>query len=122
MTDDRRPTTDDRRPIATHMTDCVTERQRLGLWARLKRVALTDVGTLVRGFKAADIAAMEQLLLGADFGIAATTDLVELLEDGVRRGRLKTEADLRAALEARLAELLASPGEPIGRASWRERV
>jgi fused signal recognition particle receptor len=94
------------------MTDRVTERQRLGLWARLKRVALTDVGTLVRGFKAADIAAMEQLLLEADFGIAATTDLVELLEDGVRRGRLKTEADLRAALEARLAELLASPGDP----------
>src|ERR1043166_8426553 len=112
MTDDRRPTTDDRRPIATHMTDRVTERQRLGLWARLKRVALTDVGTLVRGFKAADIAAMERLLLEADFGVAAATDLVEMMEDGVRRGRLKSGDDLRAPLEARLAELLASPGDP----------
>ncbi len=92
--------------------DRVTERKRLGLWARLKRVALTDVGALARGFKAADVEAMERLLLESDFGISATTDLVELLEEGVRRGRLKTEEDLRGALAARIAELLASPGDP----------
>src|ERR1044072_7416936 len=94
------------------MSDRVTERQRLGLWAKLKRVALTDVGALVRGFKAAAIAAREQLLLEADFGVAATTDLVEMLEDGVRRGRLKSEADLRAALEVRLAQPLPGPRDP----------
>src|SRR6266508_3602607 len=94
------------------MADRVTEGRRLGLWARLKRVALTDVGALVRGFKAADIEAMERLLLEADFGIGATTDLVEMLEEGVRRGRLKSEDDLRAALRDRIAELLASPGDP----------
>jgi len=94
------------------MTDRITERQKLSLWSRIKRVALTDVGTLVRGFKAADIDAMERLLLESDFGIQATTDLVGMLEDGVRRGRLKSEDDLRAALKTRLAELLASPGEP----------
>ncbi len=92
--------------------DRVTERKQLGLWARLKRVALTDVGTLVRGFKAADVEAMERLLLESDFGISATTDLVEMLEVGVRRGRLKSEEDLRAALERRIAELLESPGDP----------
>ena len=90
----------------------VTERQRLGLWARIKRVALTDVGALARGFRAGDVAALERLLLEADFGVSATTDLVELLEDGVRRGRLRTEADLRLALRDRIAELLTSPGEP----------
>jgi len=94
------------------MTDRITERQKLSLWSRIKRVALTDVGTLVRGFKAADSDAMERLLLESDFGIQATTDLVGMLEDGVRRGRLKSEDDLRAALKTRLAELLASPGEP----------
>ena len=94
------------------MTDRVTESRKLSLWARLKRVALTDVGAIVRGFKAADIEAMERLLLEADFGIAATTELVELLEDGVRRGRLKSEDDLRAALQDKLAELLSSPGRP----------
>ncbi len=92
--------------------DRVTEPKQLGLWARLKRVALTDVGTLVRGFKAADIEAMERLLLESDFGVSATTDLVELLEEGVRRGRLRSEDDLRAALERRIAELLESPGDP----------
>jgi len=94
------------------MVDRITERQKLSLWSRIKRVALTDVGTLVRGFKAADIDAMERLLLESDFGIQATTDLVGRLEDGVRRGRLKSENDLRQALKARLAELLASPGDP----------
>src|ERR1043166_4070031 len=91
------------------MTDRVTQRQRLGLWARLKRVALTDVGALVRGFKAADIEAMERLLLEADFGVGATTDLVEMLEEGVRRGRLKTEDELRTALVERLTSLLEAP-------------
>jgi fused signal recognition particle receptor len=90
----------------------VTERKKLGLWARLKRVALTDVGALARGFKAGDVEAMERLLLESDFGISATTDLVELLEEGVRRGRLKTEEDLRRALSERIAQLLESPGDP----------
>ena len=94
------------------MTDRVTERKKLGLWARIKRVALTDVGALARGFRAADVEAMERLLLEADFGVSATTDLVEMLEEGVRRGRLKTEEDLRRALRDRIAELLASPGDP----------
>jgi fused signal recognition particle receptor len=94
------------------MADRVTERRKLGLWARLKRVALTDVGAIVRGFKAADIEAMERLLLESDFGLKATMDLVEMLEDGVRLGRLKSEADLEAALVAKLTELLTSPGDP----------
>ena len=94
------------------MRNRITERKKLGLWARLKRVALTDVGALARGFRAADVEAMERLLLESDFGIAATTDLVELLEEGVRRGRLKSEDDLKLALRDRIAELLASPGDP----------
>jgi len=94
------------------MRNRITERKKLGLWARLKRVALTDVGALARGFRAADVEAMERLLLESDFGIAATTDLVELLEEGVRRGRLKSEDDLKLALRDRIAGLLASPGDP----------
>ena len=94
------------------MSDRITERGKVSLWSRIKRVALTDVGALVRGFKAADIEAMERLLLESDFGIQATTDLVGMLEDGVRRGQLKSEDDLRRALKARLAELLSSAGDP----------
>ena len=88
------------------MADRVTKRAKLGLWSRIKRLALTDVGALARGFRAADVEAMERVLLEADFGVAATTDLVEMLEDGVRRGRLKSEDDLRQALVDRIAELL----------------
>ena len=94
------------------MSDRVTQRTKVGLWSRIKRLALTDVGAIVRGFKAADIEAMERLLLESDFGVAATTDLVELLEGGVRRGRLKTEDDLRRALVGRLTEILAGPSDP----------
>ncbi|HTL05120.1 MAG TPA: signal recognition particle-docking protein FtsY [Gemmatimonadales bacterium] len=94
------------------MAERITKREKLSLWGRLKRLALTDVGAIARGFKAADVEAMERLLLEADFGIAATTDLVTLLEDGVRRGRLKSEDDLRSALVTRVAELLTSPGDP----------
>ena len=94
------------------MNQRITERQKLGIWGRIKRLALTDVGALMRGFKAADIDAMERLLLESDFGISATTDLVGMLEDGVRRGQLKSEDDLRRALSQRLVELLASPGDP----------
>jgi len=106
------------------MVDRVTERKKVGLWARIKRVALTDVGAIVRGFKAADIEAMERLLLESDFGLQATMDLVEMLEDGVRRGRLKSEDDLRRALQARIAELLSSSGDPaaIARADFGPTV
>ena len=92
--------------------DRITERAKLGLWSRIKRLALTDVGAMVRGFKAADIDAMERMLLEADLGIAATTDLVGMLEDGVRRGTFKSEDDLRGALSDRLARILGAPGDP----------
>lgn len=92
--------------------DRITERTKLGLWGKIKRLALTDVGAIVRGFKAADIDAMERMLLEADLGIAATTDLVGMLEDGVRRGTFKSEDDLRLALSGRLAQILAAPGDP----------
>lgn len=92
--------------------DRITQRTRLGLWSRIKRLALTDVGAVVRGFRAADVEAMERLLLEADFGIPATTDLIETLEDGVRRGRYQSEDDLRRAVRERIAELLDGPSHP----------
>ena len=77
-----------------------------GLWARIKRVALTDVGALMRGLNADDLERMERVLIEADFGVAATVELTQALEDEVRKGKLKTEADLRQSLESRLAGML----------------
>jgi len=77
-----------------------------GLWARIKRIALTDVGALMRGLNADDLEKLEQVLIEADFGVAATVELTQALEDEVRKGKLKTEADLRRALEDRLSAML----------------
>ena len=77
-----------------------------GLWARIKRIALTDVGALMRGLNADDLEKMERVLIEADFGVSATVELTQALEDEVRKGKLKTEADLRQALESRLASML----------------
>jgi fused signal recognition particle receptor len=86
--------------------------RKLGLWQRVKRLALTDVGALARGLKADDIEQLEQLLIEADFGVPATLDLVEYLETEVRRGKVRTDVALRAALATRLQQLLAGPADP----------
>lgn len=82
------------------------------LWARIKRLALSDVGAIIRELNAADLDRMERLLIEADFGVAATVELTEGLEEEVRRGRLKTEADLRRALRGRIVALLGGPADP----------
>ena len=86
--------------------------RKQGLWARLKRLAFTDVNALMRGLDRESLEAMERLLLEADFGVPATLDLVEALEAGVREGKLRTEGDLRAAVVARLETILAGPADP----------
>ncbi|MHB1329663.1 MAG: signal recognition particle-docking protein FtsY [Gemmatimonadales bacterium] len=90
----------------------VTEGKKLSLWGKIKRLALTDVGALVRGFKAADIDAMEQVLLEADFGIASTSLLIDELDDQVRRGKLKSEDDLKGAIIDRVAVMLTGATAP----------
>ncbi len=86
--------------------------KKIGIWGRLKRLALTDVGALVRGLNAGDLEQIEQLLIEADFGVAATLDLVEFLEGEVRKGSVKSEAQLHAALRERLRVMLAGPANP----------
>jgi fused signal recognition particle receptor len=86
--------------------------EKQNLWSRIKRLALTDVGALMRGLNAGDLENMERALIEADFGVPATVELTEVLEDEVRRGRLKTEADLKRALVERLAQILQGPEDP----------
>lgn len=87
---------------------------KLGLWGRIKRLALTDVGALVRGLHASDLEDLERVLIEADFGVPATMELVEALEAEVRRGKLKSPEDLRGALEERLVALLGNGEVPNG--------
>src|SRR5512134_3272753 len=81
------------------------EGRKIGLWARLKRLAFTDVNAIIRGLNASDLETMERTLIEADFGVPATVDLAEALEEEVRKGTLKTEADLRQALKRRVAAM-----------------
>jgi len=83
-----------------------------GVWSRIKRIALTDVGALMRGLNAEDLENLERVLIEADFGVAATVELTQALEDEVRRGKLKTEADLKRSLQQRLVQLLRSSDGP----------
>jgi fused signal recognition particle receptor len=82
------------------------------IWSRIKRIALTDVGALMRGLNADDLENLERVLIEADFGVAATVELTQALEDEVRRGKLKTEADLKRSLQQRLAQMLDGPDDP----------
>jgi signal recognition particle GTPase len=86
--------------------------EKQSLWSRIKQVALTDVGALMRGLNADDLENMERVLIEADFGVPATVELTGALEDEVRRGKLKTEADLKRALRERLSAMLAGPENP----------
>lgn len=86
--------------------------QKKSLWKRIKRLALTDVGALIRKLNASDLEAIERTLIEADFGVSASVELTEALEDEVRAGRLKTEADLRDALRTRLAAMVGGPEDP----------
>jgi fused signal recognition particle receptor len=86
--------------------------QPLNLWSRSKRIALTDVGALMRGLNADDREKMERVLIEADFGVAATVEITQALEDEVRRGKLKTEADLKGALQERLVAMLVGDENP----------
>jgi len=80
-----------------------------GLWQRIKAVALTDVGVLLRGLDRDAMERVERVLLEADFG-PATFVLVEQLEDALRRGTLKTEGALRAWLVESIASQIRDAG------------
>lgn len=96
------------------MSNRIGDAPKLSLWQKVKRIALTDVGALVRGMNAADLEALERTLIEADFGVQATVDLVHTVEDEVRRGRLKTEDDLKKAVQARLTAILEVPNTSPG--------
>src|SRR4026209_3020394 len=91
--------------------------EKPSLWSRIKQIALTDVGALMRGLNAEDLENMERVLIEADFGVAATVELTEGLEDEVRRGKLKNEADVQRPPQHRLADMLRgaeAPGNGAG--------
>ena len=77
------------------------------LWQRIKDVALTDVGVLVRGgVSAGSLEQLEELLLEADFGVPTTLRLVAEVERLARLGKVKTQDEFQAALREGIADSL----------------
>jgi fused signal recognition particle receptor len=82
--------------------------EKASLWARIKQVALTDVGVLVRGLDQGSLEQLEELLLAADFGVSATMRLVDRVEGLSRSGKIRTERDFLEALEREVRAILES--------------
>jgi fused signal recognition particle receptor len=75
------------------------------LWSKIRTVALTDVGVLVRGLDHDTLERVERVLAEADFGPAAL-DLSQELEARLRRGDLRREHQVRSWLHQRLTGYL----------------
>ncbi len=86
---------------------------RGGLWRKIKAIALTDVGVLIRGMDHDAVEGVERVLVEADFG-AAAFPLVEALEDKLRRGELKSEGAVRTWLTDEIAGALDGAGGTPG--------
>lgn len=81
---------------------------RRTLWQRIKDVALTDVGVLVRGVSAGSLEQLEELLLEADFGVPTTLRLVADVERLAKLGKVKSQEEFQAALREGVASALRS--------------
>ena len=78
-----------------------TDVPRKSLWQKIKDVALTDVAVLARGgVSEGSLAALEQQLIEADFGVETTMRLVADVEQLASRGLIKTEAQFLESLRA----------------------
>ena len=82
---------------------------RKSLWQRIKDVATTDVGVIMRGgVKDGSLEELEEVLLAADFGVATTLQLTDQIGGYAQKGFIKTEREfqdaLRRLVEAELRE------------------
>jgi len=88
------------------------DESRKTLWQRVVDLALTDVKVLAGGMDEASLETLEEHLLSADFGAAATLRLVDQVETLVRRGKIRGNSELRGALRTEVARILEGAGEP----------
>ncbi len=82
-----------------------------GFWKRVVDLALTDVRVAVRGIATDSLEAIEESLIAADFGVPATLDIVDHLENLQRRGDA-TPDTFRTELAEKIREILDVPGSP----------
>ena len=90
------------------------ERVRQGLrrTRELMDEGLGAVLSIARPVDEAMLDELEETLIAADLGAAAASAFVKRVRDEVKRGRVSTSADVRAALHRFLEEALAGAGAP----------
>jgi fused signal recognition particle receptor len=81
---------------------------RKSLWDRIKDVALTDVSVLVGGMDEGSLERLEELLIGADFGVPATLRLTEAVETLAQRGQARTQRDFLRAVREEITAILSA--------------
>ncbi len=82
------------------------EETRKGLWKKVVDLALTDVKVLAGGMDHESLEELEERLIAADFGVAATLRLVDHVEGLARRGKVGGGGALRDALRAEVGRIL----------------
>ena len=85
-----------------------SDETKKSLWDRIVDVALTDVSVLVRGMDEGSLEKLEELLIGADFGVPATLRLVGAVETLAQRGQVRTQRDFQQAVEEEIGAILSS--------------
>jgi fused signal recognition particle receptor len=83
-------------------------KDKKSLWQKIKDVALTDVGVLVRGLDEGSLEKLEELLIASDFGVSATTRLVGTVESLSRQGKIRTEAEFKQTVAKDIHAILQS--------------
>lgn len=84
-----------------------TDAPRRSIWQRIKDLALTDVGVVVRGgVSEGSLERLEEVLLEADFGVPTTARLVAEVERQAREGAIRDQVQfletLRSGVETAL--------------------
>jgi fused signal recognition particle receptor len=80
--------------------------EKRSLWQRIKDVALTDVGVLVKGLDEGSLEKLEELLIASDFGVSATLRLVGKVQSLSRQGKIRTEAEFLRTVESEIRDIL----------------
>jgi fused signal recognition particle receptor len=84
-----------------------TDAPRRSLWQRIRDLALTDVGVVMRGgVSEGSLEKLEEVLLEADFGVPTTARLIADVDREAREGAIRTQTEfletLRSGIEAAL--------------------
>ncbi|MGH7469118.1 MAG: signal recognition particle-docking protein FtsY [Longimicrobiales bacterium] len=82
------------------------EGEKPSLWQKIKNIAFTDVGVLMRGLDQGSLEKIEEILLAADFGVPATLGLVDHVERLSRLGKIRSEREFSASLEQEITRIL----------------